>query len=495
VTIQSCYAGRVDNDSSEEFGPYVVYEQLGIGGMATVHRAELTSLAGVRKEVALKRLLRHLSTNRQLVDSFVNEARLASKLQHENIAQTYDLGKVGDTYFISMEYVPGPTLEQVMKHCRAAAGAIPLAVTLGILGQICEALEYAHARVDDETGLPLNIVHRDISPANVILSNTGCMKLIDFGIAKVENSNVRTATGVIKGKLNYLAPEHILGKLDARADLFTLGIMAHELLTGRPLFEGRDDFEGYVQILEMPIQRPSRWSPECPHDLDDIVLTALQRNPDLRWRSAGAMGTALANVAREHGAIATRPEIVAWVQWAFSQKPRTSSPHLEHVIETLGQPTRIDLPLTARQRDELADPDRPIHTMVGVGNAGTPSQRMAAMRAPTIAPAALWQPGSVSHLVHPPPMSAPPAKLPPAPPRSLAELAGGVAPTDPSPGGIPRALADDESGVVIVPPAATGGSLRFLLITLLIIVIGGAAGIGVAAYVFELELPFIGRLG
>jgi serine/threonine protein kinase len=519
----------VDSDSAEEFGPYQVYEQLGIGGMATVHRAERASLAGVRTQVALKRLLKHLSTNRQLVDSFVHEARLASKLHHENIAQTFDLGKVGDTYFISMEYVPGPTLEQVMKHCRAAAGAIPLAVTLGILIQICDALDYAHERTDDETGKPLHIIHRDVSPANIILSNVGCVKLIDFGIAKVDNSNVRTANGVIKGKLNYIAPEYITGQLDARADLFAVGIIAHELITGKQLFEGRDDFEGYLQVLEMPIQPPSRWCTQCPYDLDDVVLTALQRKPDLRWRSARALRTALANITGEHGGVATKKQILEWVQWAFEQKVRPADGQLDQVIATLGQPTRIDHQLTAAQRNELQRFDHKIPTMAGVGEAGSPSQRMAAVSSPTMAPAATWQPASVSQVAHtarpsslgtsPPPIpsaSPPPpprpsqvrpaVSAPPASPRpsqrslgelagqrSLGELAGPAAATVPPHLRTPAPFPVLPPLQPTKPAVARGGKLRFLLYLLLILIAAGA-GVSVAAYVFEIELPYIGRL-
>src|SRR5207237_1269247 len=159
------------------------------------------------------------------------------------IAQTYELGKAEGTYFISMEYVPGPTLTQVMRQCQLAAGAIPIPITLGILAQLCEALEYAHNRVDED-GKPLGIIHRDVSPSNIVISNTGVVKLLDFGIAKVTGkSELDTPVGVvIKGKFDYIAPEYLGGQLDLRADLFALGVIAHEMLTGRKLFAGEDDF-------------------------------------------------------------------------------------------------------------------------------------------------------------------------------------------------------------------------------------------------------------
>ena len=185
-----------------------------------------------------------------MVKLFVDEARLASYLRHANVAQTYELGKVGDIYFIAMEYASGPTLAQILRQCQQAAGEIPLPVTVNILKQICEALDYAH-NLCDETGQPLRIIHRDVSPANIIVSNTGVVKLIDFGIAKATISSVKTQTGFIKGKFGYIAPEYITGRIDARADLFAVGVVAHEMLAGRRLFEGKDDFETLQNIREM----------------------------------------------------------------------------------------------------------------------------------------------------------------------------------------------------------------------------------------------------
>jgi serine/threonine protein kinase len=261
------------SDAFEEFGPYLVYERLGQGGMATVHRAEKRGV-GIRRPVALKRLLPHVAADPELVKLFVDEARLASHLRHANVAQTYELGKVGDTFFIAMEYASGPTLTQIIRQCQKAAGEIPLTVIVAILVQICEALDYAH-NLCDESGSPLRIIHRDVSPANIIVANTGIVKLIDFGIAKATISSVKTQTGFIKGKFGYIAPEYITGKIDARVDLFAVGVIAHEMLAGRRLFEGQDDFETLANIRDLELQPPSRWNPHVTPDLDDIVMTAL----------------------------------------------------------------------------------------------------------------------------------------------------------------------------------------------------------------------------
>jgi eukaryotic-like serine/threonine-protein kinase len=321
----------------EKFGTYVVYELLGKGGMASVHRAESLSAGGFRKRVALKRLLPHLLAEPEVVSSFATEAKLAAHLHHPNIAQTYDLGVRDGTYFIAMELVPGPTLAQIVRQCGDAAGAMPIEHVIEVLVQVCEALDYAHNLVD-EHGKPLGIVHRDVTPANVIVSGSGTVKLIDFGLAKVTASR-GTKTGILKGKLGYMAPEYTLGQLDHRADLFAVGVIAHELLTGKRLFDHPNDYEIITMLREMPIQPPSRWNPQVGHSLDDIVMTALSRDPGLRWQSAAALRAALVNVARELHLIPSRDGLAKWTEWAFTQQPRNDVSGLSEVISMLGDPS------------------------------------------------------------------------------------------------------------------------------------------------------------
>src|SRR5258708_37378371 len=181
--------------------------------MATVHRAETPGIAGFGKPVALKRMLPHAAANEDLVRSFVREARLASHLRHANVAQTYDLGKVGDIYFIAMELIVGRDLRQILRKSSQTDTQIPVPVTLNILNQICDALDYAHNLCDD-TGQPLGIIHRDVSPSNIILDETGVAKLIDFGIAKASAAGMQTMSGTIKGKFGYMAPEDRLAAID-----------------------------------------------------------------------------------------------------------------------------------------------------------------------------------------------------------------------------------------------------------------------------------------
>ncbi|MBA3458392.1 MAG: serine/threonine protein kinase, partial [Deltaproteobacteria bacterium] len=308
-------------EGPERFGAYHVHECLGEGGMASVHRA--SRIDGEGGVVALKRLWQHLCDDRDFVESFVQEARLTRLLRHDNIAQTYELGKANGIYYIAMELVAGPTLDAVMRQSRTAAGAIPLPIIVEILIQLCEALDHAH-NLNDELGRPLRLIHRDVSPANIIVSNTGTVKLIDFGIAKAARSRVQTQAGYIKGKLAYVAPEYTHGKLDARADLFAVGVVAHEMLTGHRLFKAETEVDTIQKVRELLIQPPSRHEKRVTRELDDIVLTALQRDPEMRWQNAAAMGRALRGVADEIGRVDAR-EIRRWVEWAFTREPWSES--------------------------------------------------------------------------------------------------------------------------------------------------------------------------
>ncbi len=449
--------------SLEQFGPYLVYEELGVGGMATVHRAEIHGVEGFSKLVALKRLHPYLTGSPEIVQSFVREARLASQLQHENIAQTYELGKAEGTYFIAMEYVAGPTLTQVIRQCQLAAGTIPLPITLGILRQVCDALDYAHNRVDD-SGRALGIIHRDVSPSNIIVSNTGTVKLLDFGIAKVTGrSEADTPVGiVIKGKFDYIAPEYLGGRLDLRADLFALGVVAHEMLTGRKLFAGEDDFQISTLVLEMPIQPPSRWNSSVPNELDHIVLTALQRDPDLRWRSASAFQAALTGMSRDPSRMASNSQIVDWIRWAFSQTRTEDAGELQRVIDMLDQPSSVQIELTSDQRQQLNEFDEPAQTLHGVGPPAPPNP---SFYKPMIVAAA-------------PIKQVPTGAFKPRPSQAVPVPVGGP---------------DDDSGIVLSPPRPPRNGLRYAVYILLVLLVLLAAGAGVlaAAYFLGVDLPFL----
>jgi serine/threonine protein kinase len=310
----------------EQFGAYLVYEKLGGGGMASVHRAQRIAndpAGGIKPAgppVALKRLHPQLAQVDEFVQAFLDEATLALKLQHDNIARTYDVGRVEDTYFIAMELVKGPTLSQIMNHAWTTRREIPLPITVSVVMQLLDALEYAHHLTED--GKPLGIIHRDVTPSNIIVSNSGVAKLIDFGIAKAASSSVRTKTGFIKGKFAYVAPEYIAGRIDSRVDLFAAGIVAHELLAHRKLFQVENDFETLKRVQSLAIERPSKWNPRVPSAIEDVVMTALRRDPDKRWQRASEMRAAFAQVATK---LPNAMQIASWVDEAMGPAPRSDA--------------------------------------------------------------------------------------------------------------------------------------------------------------------------
>jgi serine/threonine protein kinase len=326
-------ADHVQRGRFSMFGPFALFEQLGVGGMATVHAAE-RHIGGARQRVALKRLLPNAAQEPEHVRSFLHEGRLATRLKHKNIAEIYEAGSIGGEYFIAMELVAGPTLRDLYRKC-TSVGAMPFTIVLTLLSQVCDALAYAHAH-RDENGKPVGLVHRDVSPSNIVISKTGTVKLIDFGVAK--STSTHTQTGIIKGKLGYIAPEYLKGTLDHRADLWAVGVIAWELLTNKRLFAADDDLAMMNNILKQPIDPPSIHNPDVPPDLDAIVMTALHRDPAERWQNAGAMRNALDGI----GVQASNADVVEWVDWtvALEEKglrpPRGSRPlqpmHVQKLI-------------------------------------------------------------------------------------------------------------------------------------------------------------------
>jgi len=310
----------VQKRTGDRYGPFEVLERLGVGGMATVHRAIERGIEGFEREVALKRLLPHLAEDEAFLRLFVREAKLASILQHGNIVQLYELGRVGPSYFISMEYIAGRDLRAAIRQARRVVGPPPLAITLAIVAELLDALDYAHNR-RDEAGEPLGIVHRDISPSNLLIGETGHLKVIDFGVAKATQGQLQSQTGGLKGKLSYMPPEMLAGRpLDGRSDLFSASIIAHELLTTTALFTGDSEFQTMDRVQHMTPEPPSARNPECTPEVDAIVLKGLAKEPDERWSSAAEMRAAVAELVVKSRQHATSREVAGWFEWAFGSR-------------------------------------------------------------------------------------------------------------------------------------------------------------------------------
>lgn len=272
------------------FGKYVVKRQLAEGGMAEIYLCTSRGVEGFQKEVVVKRVKPFLASDPEFVRMFIAEARLASQLNHPNIVQIFDFDQVDGTYYLAMEYVRGPSLWQVALRARSLQRPIPPVVVAYLGRELARGLHYAHSLTDD--GHPVGLVHRDVSPHNVLVSFEGAVKLTDFGIAKAGRHS--TAPGVLKGKLGYMSPEQAHGEpLDARSDLFSLGVVLWELLTDAPLFDATSDVSMLRAVIEAPIVPPSARRAGLPPELDAIVTRALARPVEQRWQSAQELERAL----------------------------------------------------------------------------------------------------------------------------------------------------------------------------------------------------------
>ena len=278
-------------ESGTAIGRYVVQEKLAEGGMAEIYLASAMGAEGFAKDVVIKVVRPYLGTDEQFVQMFIAEARLASKLNHANIVQIFDFGKHDERYFLAMEYVRGASLWDLRKRCREMGVPFPPTLAAEICAQVARGLHYAHSLT--EGGRRLGVVHRDVTPHNVLLSFDGAVKLTDFGIAKATTSH--TAPGMLKGKFAYMSPEQSRGdRVDARTDVFALGIVLWELLTGGRLFDGDSDVAVLRAVQDSLIAPPTRLNPDVPQELSDVVMKALSRRVEERFQSAQEFERALA---------------------------------------------------------------------------------------------------------------------------------------------------------------------------------------------------------
>ena len=272
--------------TDKHFGKYNLLHRLAVGGMAEIFIARHQGLQGFSRKIVIKRIRPHLSKEQSFITMFLNEAKLAAQLNHSNICQIYDLGRIDESYFIAMEYVRGRDMRQVVSRADKKGIEFPVVYALKVASAVCEGLYYAHRKVDDQ-GRPLHIVHRDVTPENVMVSFDGEVKILDFGIAKAETTVSETRMGEIKGKLGYMSPEQVMGKtLDQRSDVFSLGVVLYEWLTGHKPFTGQNDVEILKAVADGKIYPPTSFRPDLPQPVEAIVQKALARNREERYQSA-----------------------------------------------------------------------------------------------------------------------------------------------------------------------------------------------------------------
>lgn len=280
-------AVKRDLESMNKIGPYLLHKKIATGGMAELFLSDYVREDGFRRRVAVKRILPHLAQNPDFIRMFTREARLAALLHHPNVIQIFDYGKIGNAYFIAMEYIDGKDLGEILW---ALKQGLPVDHAIYIISEICKGLDYSHSKRDDKTREPLDIVHRDITPQNLLISYQGEVKISDFGISKARSEPSFTQAGVIKGKLSYLSTEQALGEpVDCRADIYALGLVFHETLTGKRVFQFASDLEAIRAIPKMEIEPLINARPEVPEELNRIVMKCLERNKDLRYQSASEL--------------------------------------------------------------------------------------------------------------------------------------------------------------------------------------------------------------
>ncbi len=299
-------------EATKTLGKYTLVRHLATGGMAEIWLAEQAGPGGFAKELVIKQILPHLAKDDQFTRMFLDEARLAAQLSHPKIAQIYELGKFDEQYFIAMEFIDGVDLSDVIEMAAAKGRPIPFNIVTKIVMDVLEALDYAHDYTGRD-GEPFNLVHRDVTPHNVIVSNDGIVKLVDFGVAKARANQSKTQTGAVKGKFAYMAPEQIQNQeLDRRADIFAAGVLLYELLTAEKPFG--EDLAAVSNILSQDAPDPRAVRGDTPEELARVCQRAMAKDRQARYGDAHDMLRDLESWLRSDGEYVGDRQLSAWIR-------------------------------------------------------------------------------------------------------------------------------------------------------------------------------------
>lgn len=421
-------SGRGSGPST--IGGYRLGSEIASGGLGVVQLARLEGAGGFRRTVAIKRLHPHLAADPILATHFLDEARLASRVRHPNVVATLDVAKSESELFVAMEYVHGASFAELLAAAKEQGRRAPVPVVVAIMGGILRGLHAAH-EAKGEDGVPLRLVHRDVSPQNILVGADGVARIADFGVAKARGRAVSTQDGTIKGKLAYMAPEQLCGgEVDARTDVFAAGVVLWEAITGRRLFAGDSEGETVMNVMTSAIVPPSRYA-DVETELERAIMRALEREPAHRFESAREMSKEI----EVNGLLASPTTVAAWVEELAS---RTLSYRAERLAELEGDAssnTMSEKPIEPSPRSEIADAHdtrhrAPTRALVAVAIVALLTIGAFAFRAtrsdqPSLPPEPIAEtPSSTS--VHPPPSEAPPS--PAAEPQSLARPSAAPAP-------------------------------------------------------------------
>ena len=361
------------------YGPYELLGRIAFGGMAEIYLAREIGAQGTRRMMVIKRVLPHVAEDDTFVEMFRDEARLAMQLNHPYICHVYSFGEAENTYYLAMEWVNGKPLSKLIRRAREHGG-MPIPIALKIIAQVAEALDYAH-RAADPSGEPLGVVHRDVSPQNVMVSYDGVVKLLDFGIAKATSHSTRTEAGVIKGKFAYMSPQQCVGEpIDSRADIFALGICLFEALAGKNPFRRKTEFETMTKIVGDPTPDVLARRDDLPEAVAGIIEKALMKQPDRRYQTAADMQFALEQVIASMGTLVNSARVGEYVRTLFAEDVR-DGPQLDTKLNAYspGQSSQEDVitgdsrrppPPGSTELDAVAMP-----VPVPVGQPVSPSKR------------------------------------------------------------------------------------------------------------------------
>ncbi len=338
------------------FGRYLLLERVAIGGMAEVFKAKAFGVEGFERILAIKRILPNMADDDEFINMFVDEARIAVQLSHANIVQIYELGRVDTQYYIAMEYVFGRDLRQVLDRFRQRKQLLPLPAAAFLTSKICEGLDYAH-RKGDPTGKPLNLIHRDVSPQNVLVSYEGAVKLTDFGIAKAEDRASKTQAGVLKGKFGYMSPEQVRGmEIDHRSDIFAVGILLYEMVTGKRLFLGESDFSTLEKVRNAHVEPPSQYNPDISSELERILLKSLAREREDRYQAASDLHDDLQQFLIEDNTIYNAKRLAAMLKEEYQAEIDADMLKMEEFVRLSAPPELVSMAASSSSAAESRAP-------------------------------------------------------------------------------------------------------------------------------------------
>jgi|GEM_PF-5506069 len=324
------------------FGKYILLNKISAGATAAVYRAKIRGEAGFERLVTIKRILPQMAGDPEFVETFVREAKVCARLTHSNICPIYELGKVGESLYMASEWVAGKDLRAILQRLQATGRVMPPLAAAWIASRLCDALDYAHS-LKDVKGERLNLLHQDLSPANVMVSYEGAVKLLDFGLARAAGRAQQTNVDALKQKLGYMSPELVLGTaIDRRSDLFGVGVCLYEMVTGKRLFAGTDDIATLKLLRNATVQPPSALRDDTPDELETIIMRSLARDPEQRWPSAGEMAHALtAFVVADDPSFSTR-NVVELMQSLFETDKQTEQGRLNTLLKASQDPNVME---------------------------------------------------------------------------------------------------------------------------------------------------------